>query len=92
VGNACALVCCNYLGDQNWPGKPYSFNACDPVSGAGGGNCSQASAISCGQRYNGANPGTTISPYTGWGLWMNNAGAITQIPSSGANAAPNPTY
>jgi prepilin-type N-terminal cleavage/methylation domain-containing protein len=91
-GSACPLVCCNYLGDQNWAGKPYNFFACDPVLGGGGGAC-QTTAVSDAQRVASGTYGTGISPYTGWGAWMNTSGVITGIPATGsAGAAPNPTY
>jgi type IV pilus assembly protein PilE len=95
VTNSCALVCCNYLGDQNWVAKPYIFYACDPGSGAGGGLC-QATAVSAAQRQtNSSYAGyTSISPYNSpWGVWMTNSGSMTTSPTQGsANAPPPPTF
>ncbi len=82
----CALVCCNYLGDQNWSQKPYTFYACDPCSGGGGGPCS-STYVSGASRTNGASPGTTFSPYTAWSVYMNSSGGIYSL-----GGAPTPTY
>jgi prepilin-type N-terminal cleavage/methylation domain-containing protein len=93
VTNPCVLVCCNYLGDQNWPGKPYNFYACSATTSGGGGNCTGNTApVASAKRVSGANPGTNISPYNGWGTWMDNTGTINKVPASGASAPPNPTY
>ena len=79
--NACALVCCTYLSDQDWANKPYNFRACDPVSGGGGGTCA-AGRVAVGNRRNSA-----YAPYSSWGYQMDSSGRIT--PSGGA---PTPTY
>lgn len=83
----CALVCCNYLGDQPWIMKPYKFYACDPGSGSGGGPCGSGQTVSGATRVNGASPGTNFSPYTGWGVYMNSSGGMYSL-----GGAPNPTY
>ncbi len=77
---ACALVCCNYLGDQPWSTKPYNFYACDPGTGGGGGGCA-GGLVSASQRNGG------IAPYSGWGVNMSNAGTM-----NGTGGAPSPTY
>ncbi|NNN05870.1 MAG: type II secretion system protein [Elusimicrobia bacterium] len=83
----CALVCCNYLGDQSWNLKPYTFYACDPGTGSGGGPCGSGQTVSGATRTNGASPGTSFSPYTGWGVYMNSSGGMYSL-----GGAPNPTY
>jgi prepilin-type N-terminal cleavage/methylation domain-containing protein len=82
----CALVCCNYLADQYWNGKPYNFYACDPVSGGGGGPC-VAGATAGATRTTAGAGSTSISPYKNWGVWMDSTGQMNII-----GAAPNPTY
>lgn len=86
-GVPCALVCCNYLGDQAWNLKPYTFYACDPGTGGGGGPCGSGLAVSGAMRTNGASPGTSFSPYTSWGVYMNSSGGMYSL-----GGAPNPTY
>jgi prepilin-type N-terminal cleavage/methylation domain-containing protein len=81
---ACALVCCNYLADQNWKGKAYNFYACD-ASGASGyttGGCNTGFVSAADRNASG------IAPYTGWQIQMQVQG---QILSSGAQV-PVPVY
>jgi len=78
---ACALVCCNYLADQNWGAKPYNFYVCDPVSG-GGGPCTNPKAVSGATR-----TGSQIPTYQTWGAWMDVTGTITSV-----GGAPTPSY
>jgi len=76
--NACALVWCKYLSDQNFGSKPYTFWACDPSLGAcgsSGGNNATAGA----KRKSGT--------YAAWGYAQNASGVITNYGS-----APAPTY
>jgi prepilin-type N-terminal cleavage/methylation domain-containing protein len=83
--NACALVCCNYLSDQNWSSKSYMFYACDPNSGSGGSGC--GSGIVAAASRAGGTP-AAFSPYSTWAISMNESGTISATGSS----APTPTY
>ena len=77
-GNACSLVWCKYLSDQNFGSKPYNFYACDPslgACGASGGSNATAGA----KRKSGT--------YVAWGYTQNASGVITNYGS-----APAPTY
>jgi len=76
--NACALVWCKYLSDQNFGSKPYTFYACDPALGACG--ASGGSNASAGAK---RKSGT----YAAWGYTQNASGVITNFGS-----APAPTY
>jgi|GEM_PF-1235366 len=88
VANACVLVCCNYLADQHWSGKPYTFYACDPATAGGGGACAGQASPTAGATRTTAGVGSTnISPYKNWGVWMDSTGTMNII-----GAAPNPTY
>lgn len=80
-GNACILVCCKYLADQDWSTKPYNFSACDAGSGAGGTLCA-AGMVSSAKRV-----ATAYAPYNGWGYTMTSAGVI-----AASGSAPPPTY
>jgi len=76
--NACALVWCKYLADQNFGSKPYFLYACDPTTGscATGGAGKTAGA----QRKSGA--------YSLWGYAVDGAGVITGYGTD----VPAPTY
>jgi len=90
-GTPCALVCCNYLGDQDWSAKPYDFYACDPASNGGGGPCATpTNPVSGATRVTSGANGTNISPYKTWGVYMNTTGTISNV--TGATNPPNPTY
>ncbi len=76
--NACNLVWCKYLSDQNFGSKPYTFYACDPAlgpCGASGGSNATAGA----KRKSGT--------YVAWGYSQNGSGVITNH-----GTAPAPTY
>lgn len=77
--NACDLVWCKYLADQDWGDRPYTYNAC--AAGAGGGACSGTlTAVA-------ARAGTANTPYNGWGYTVLNSGQITAT-----GGAPAPTF
>lgn len=76
--NACALVWCKYLSDQNFGSKPYTFYACDPSGGACG--ASGGSGATGGAR-------RKAGTYSGWGYAQNGQGVITNY-----GGAPTPTY
>ena len=78
---ACNLVWCKYLADQNYGSKPYTFYACDPAGGACG--TSGGSAGTAGARRK-AGAGT----YSAWGYMQNASGVITGYGAS----VPVPTY
>lgn len=78
--NACALVWCKYLADQNFGSKPYTFTACNPTAGAcGTSGGSNATA--------GARNKSTRAPYSTWGYSQDASGVITNH-----NGAPAATY
>jgi prepilin-type N-terminal cleavage/methylation domain-containing protein len=76
--NACNLVWCKYLADQNFGSKPYTFNACDPAGAACGSSGVQA--VADAKRKAGA--------YSAWGYYVNSQGVITGYGAS----VPAPTY
>jgi Tfp pilus assembly protein PilE len=78
---ACTLVFCKYLADQDFSGKAYTYYACDPGTGAGGGNCA-ATYVAGAHRL-----ASAYAPYNGWYYLMNSGGTIT----ANGGAAP-PTY
>ncbi|PIR16571.1 MAG: hypothetical protein COV48_09645 [Elusimicrobia bacterium CG11_big_fil_rev_8_21_14_0_20_64_6] len=75
--NACNLVWCKYLANQDFVSKPYTFRACDP----GGAACltSGAGKVAAADRKSGT--------YTAWGYGVSAQGVITAVGS-----APAPTY
>ena len=76
--NACALVHCKYLANQDFGTKPYTYYACDGTTAACNG-ISGGNMVSTAQRKSGT--------YAAWGYGMNTMGVIT------ANGgAPTPTY
>ena len=76
--NACNLVWCKYLADQNWGAKPYTFYACDPAGGACGASGGSGKAAGAKRK-----SGT----YSTWGYSQDATGVITNH-----NGAPTPTY
>lgn len=87
VSDACNLVACKYLAAQDFNGKPYNVNAVDGVATSCLGLSSPGGTalVSCATRKTGAPPGTSISPYTGWGYTMDVNGSM-----SSAGGAPPP--
>lgn len=79
--SACCLVACRYLADQDWGDRPYTFNACDPGGGTGGGSCAVTLTAAT------ARQATANAPYNGWTYTVNGAGLITA-----GGGAPAPTY
>jgi type IV pilus assembly protein PilE len=90
VANPCVLVCCNYLGDQNWPTKAYNFYACSETGAAPGPCSGNTNPVAGASRTTTGTGSTNINPYKTWGVWMNNAGTIANV--STATSPPNPTY
>ena len=81
ASNACCLVACKYLADQDWGDRPYTFNACDSLGGGGGGACvANLTAVA-------ARVATANAPYNGWGYTVGSTGLI-----SATGLAPAPTY
>lgn len=78
--NACHLVWCKYLADQNFASKSYDVYACSPGSACGGKG---AGFLSVAVRKTGAS-----SPYDTWWFSMNTSGVIT---ANGTNPI-TPTY
>jgi prepilin-type N-terminal cleavage/methylation domain-containing protein len=84
--NACMLVCCKYLADQDWGDKPYSYFACDPTGGGGGGTCAGGTTASASR--GGTAAPAASSPYnTPWTYTVNQSGQITA-----GGTAPPPTF
>jgi len=79
--NACCLVACKYLADQDWGDRPYTFNACDAVGGGGGGGCA------VGQTAYAIRAATANAPYNAWAYAVATTGLITI-----GGGAPAPTY
>ena len=63
--NACCLVACNYLADQDWGDKPYSYTATAP--GANTATCVRG----------GTAAGAPSAAYVGWGYSVAVSGQIT---------------
>ena len=77
ASNPCQLVRCNYVAKQNWDGSAYNYFV--------GGDF--ASSVS---RKTGASPGTSNTPYSGWGYTFSLAeGRCATVPSSGSSAPPS---
>jgi prepilin-type N-terminal cleavage/methylation domain-containing protein len=74
--NACALVWCKYLADQNFGSKPYTFYACNPAAACPAGGAGKTAGA---QRKSGT--------YAAWGYAQDASGIITSI-----GGAPAPTY
>ncbi|MBI3288116.1 MAG: type II secretion system protein [Elusimicrobia bacterium] len=76
---ACDLIYCKYLADQNFSGKPYDFNACDPGSGTGGGQCSNGHVAAANRK------SSASEPYSTWEYEMATDGRIayfgTDVPT-----------
>ncbi|OGR95713.1 MAG: hypothetical protein A2V88_16255 [Elusimicrobia bacterium RBG_16_66_12] len=92
VTNACALVCCNYLADQNWATKPYNFYACDgkvaSACGSTGSSTRVAGACRKGTTCAGTPAAMPGSIYDTWSFLMTTAGTIS---ANGTNP-PTPVY
>lgn len=78
LANACTLVNCKYLADQDWGSKKYAFNACN-----GGACAALGNGISAGARLANAH-----APYNTWGYYMDATGKINAV----GNNPPPPTY
>ncbi|MCM2303390.1 MAG: type II secretion system GspH family protein [Elusimicrobia bacterium] len=76
--NACTLVWCKYLADQNFGSKPYTFYACSPAGGACGAS-GGANATAGAKRKAGT--------YAAWGYAQDAQGVISSY-----GGAPAPTY
>lgn len=85
--NACALVWCKYLADQDWATRPYEYGACN---GAAAGGCNTGSfSVGAGNQVSAAHrKAAASSPYNTWGYGMATTGVITAY---GTTPAP-PTY
>lgn len=85
--NACALVWCKYLADQDWASRPYEYGACNgAVSGAcntGTGSIGAGNQVAAARRR-----ATASSPYSTWGFGMVKTGVITAY----GTTPPTPTY
>lgn len=77
--NACALVWCKYLADQNFASKAYDVYACDPAVSCQG----YSNVVAVAVRKSGA-----PTAYADWKFTMNTTGAITAY---GTNPI-TPTY
>jgi prepilin-type N-terminal cleavage/methylation domain-containing protein len=86
-GNACDLVWCKYLGDQDWGDKAYTFNACN-AAGGGGGSCS-GTAVAVAARATTGSGASGIATYQAWKYSVAATGQITVLPPG---TAPPPTY
>jgi len=84
---ACALVACNYLADQDWGDKAYTFNSCDSTGGGGGGTCA-VGLTGVAARATSGSGGSSIATYQAWKYSIAATGQITAL----AGGAPPPTY
>ena len=90
-GAACSLVACKYLAYQAWGTKPYNIVAADGAAAAGttcGGLTygTPAQFVACVSRKTGADPGTSMAPYSSWGYAIDITGTIQT-----AGSAPLPS-
>ncbi|MDP3544229.1 MAG: type II secretion system protein [Elusimicrobiota bacterium] len=76
--DACNLVYCKYLANQNFGSKPYTFYACRPSDGSCG-------AVGAGGLTAGAK--RKAGTYVNWAYGQNASGVITNY-----GGAPDPTY
>lgn len=85
--DACALVWCKYLADQDWATRPYSYAACN---GASPGACTTASgSVGAGAQVSAAKRKATASaPYNTWAFGMATTGVITAY----GTTPPAPSY
>jgi len=87
--NACALVWCKYLADQEWGSRPYEYAAAGnatgtaacSLSGTGGTNI-----VGCARRKSGASPGTSNATYNVWWYGIDRNGSVTKHASAPAPA------
>lgn len=79
--NACNLVWCKYLADQNFGSKPYTFYACNGAVSTACGSSGGSGTLTAGAR---RKSGT----YSAWGYAQDVSGVITGY---GAGV-PAPTY
>jgi len=75
--NACRLAACNYVSKQNWDDSAYTYSV----------SANPAGVIASVRRKSGEAPGTTVSPYNGWGYDFNNLGGC--IETGGAPHCPS---
>lgn len=81
--NACNLVWCKYLADQNFGSKPYTFYACN-----GGASATCGTTLAPSGLYSAGARNKSLSwPYFNWAYTQNSQGVITAYGS-----APTPTY
>ena len=85
--NACALVWCKYLADQDWATRPYDYAACN---GAVSASCSTAAGgVGAGFQVSAAKrKATSSAPYNTWAFGMLTTGVITAY----GTTPPTPTY
>lgn len=76
--DACNLVYCKYLANQNFGSKPYNFYACSPTGGACG--ATGGSNMTAGAK-------RKTGTYVAWAYAQNASGVITSY-----GGAPAPTY
>jgi len=80
--NACVLVWCKYLADQDWENKYYTFTACN------GGACGAGSGYAAADRKSAPPELAASPPYNTWRFWMQTTGVISAYGTS----VPAPTY
>ncbi|MBI5744597.1 MAG: type II secretion system protein [Elusimicrobia bacterium] len=78
ASNACRIVACSYVAQQDWDAGSYNYYVCN---GNSGGSCCAANAVSCTFRKSGAG-----SPYSGWGYRFDASGGCTSL--GGAPSCP----
>ncbi|MBI4059885.1 MAG: type II secretion system protein [Elusimicrobia bacterium] len=81
--DACALVWCKYLADQDFASKPYSYAACDGAADAT--TCGGTGTLPSGKYTAGAK--RKSGAYAAWGYNQDISGVVTAI-----GGAPAPTY
>ncbi|MBI4377044.1 MAG: prepilin-type N-terminal cleavage/methylation domain-containing protein [Elusimicrobia bacterium] len=84
--DACDLVRCKYVADDDWGSKMWSFQMCRPAMAGGAGCCGDAEGVACASRKD-----TVRDPYRNWSYVVNTMGQITALPAGGfPTTAPEP--
>ena len=66
ASNACKLVSCGYVAQQDWDSSSYSYFACN---GGAGGGCCAANVVACSSR-----KAPSSGQYSTWGYRFFNSG------------------
>lgn len=83
--NACALVWCKYLSDQEWGARPWEFATAGNATATAAcsiGSTGGTNITACAKRKSGASPGTSNSTYNVWWYAIDKYGAVAKHASA----------